>query len=249
MPLLHHLSEGFRYPFRDEKWLQKLWPLPVIALLPVVGLISVILLKGWRFEMVRNIAHDNMELPAFDPIIMAKRGLILWLVMTGHIFIPGVLCALLGLATPLGLVMDIYEMIVNGVDVWFKENASDWALTLTIYFTWAIISFPVFQMGMIRYALTGNWKSMLNAPLNFMLFVRNIHYFILFYGYWLIISLGILLIDVLFAMTGIGVFFIPALTLCLYYVTTAYDLGRLAKKMNARNIQLAQADYSVISSS
>ena len=232
MKIMDDFKEGLVYPFKDKDWVKKLWPLPVIAAIPLLGIFSVILLKGWRFEMVKNIASGTKELPAFDFVKMLKRGALLWLVMIGHIFIPGVLCAILGLGGPFGLFLDIYEIITSGFAAWAKSEPTDWALTIMIYIVWGIISFPVFQSGMIRYAITGNWKVLLNAPANFLLFIRHIHYFIKFYLFWFLLLLLIFIADSMLLTTGIGLLIIPVFTVCVYYVSSAYELGELARKLN-----------------
>jgi hypothetical protein len=232
MKFMDEFKEGLVYPFQDKDWVKKLWPLPIIAAIPLLGIFSVILLKGWRFEMVRNLAFGTKELPAFDFFKMLKRGAILWLVMIGHIFIPGVLCTILGLSGPLGLLVDMYEIITSGFSEWAKSEPSDWALTIMIYIIWGLISFPVFQSGMIRYAISGNWKDLLNVPANGLLFIRNIHHFIKFYIYWLLLLFLIFIADSMLLMTGIGLLIIPAFTVCVYYLSSAYELGELARKLN-----------------
>ena len=232
MALFSDIKHSVTYPFNDSNWLHKLWPLPLIAAMPLVGLVSIILLKGWRFEMVRNLANGVDDLPDFDLVLFFKRGLILWAVMLGHIFVPAVVCGLLGIGGPLGFVADIYEIVTSGFSAWARSEPSDWLLTLLVYAIWAVISFPVFQTGMIRYALSNDWKSMLNAPLNTLLFIRYMHLFIKFYLCWLILSLMILCTDLLLAATGIGLLLIPVFTVCVYYISSAHELGHLARRMN-----------------
>ncbi|MDG9670600.1 DUF4013 domain-containing protein [Hahella sp. CR1] len=232
MPFIEGIKQSLIYPFEDRDWVSKLWPLPLIAAIPVLGLISVILLKGWRFEMVKRIAQGSHELPPFRPIPMLKTGALLWVVMMGHMFIPGVLCSILGIGGPLGFVADLYDILTEGFSAWAKSQPSDWLLTILVYLTWGVISFPVFQSGMIRYALSGDWKTLLNAPANFLLFVRHAHYFLKFYIYWVLLSLGIFLADSVLAFTGIGLLLVPVFTVCAYYITTAHELGLLARKVN-----------------
>ena len=48
---IESLKDSVVYPFRDRRWLAKVWPLPLIALVPLVGLLAVVLLEGWRLAM------------------------------------------------------------------------------------------------------------------------------------------------------------------------------------------------------
>lgn len=232
-------KDSLCYPFKDSEWAAKLWPLPLITLIPVIGLLSVILLKGWRFEMVKRLSAGDVTLPPFDPVIMFKRGLLLWCVMTAHIFVPGILCAILGIGGPIGFVQDLYQILANGFSDWAQSEPKDWAFSILIYFIWAIISFPVFQAGMIRYANSGDWKTLLNVALNFALFVKYIHYFIKFYLSWLALIVLIAVLDSALAITGFGILLIPTVSIVGYYISSAYDLGVLAHKINSKeqNVQ------------
>ncbi|OUS24769.1 hypothetical protein A9Q99_23530 [Gammaproteobacteria bacterium 45_16_T64] len=236
MSFMDDFRAGIRYPFADSEWLRKLWPLPLIAAIPILGVVSLLILKGWRFQMVKQMVGGSTELPEFDLWVMLKRGALLWVVMIAHIFIPGVLCAILGLGGPLSLIADLYQIIDEGFSSWAKSAPTDWALTIFIYVMWGVISFPVYQSGMIRYALTGNWKSMLNAPANFLVFLRFSHWFAKFYVSWLLLSLVILAVDSVLVFTGVGVLVIPTFTVCAYYVTSAYELGHLAKRLHSSEV-------------
>lgn len=133
MPFIDGIKESLTYPFEDRDWVAKLWPLPVIAAIPVLGLISLVLLKGWRFEMVKRLAHGTNALPPFDGLAMLKTGALLWAVMLGHVFIPGTVCSILGIGGPLGFLADIYDVVTKGFDAWVRTEPSDWLLSLLVY--------------------------------------------------------------------------------------------------------------------
>lgn len=231
MAFINDFKTSLLYPFDDSQWINKLWPLPLLAAIPVLGLLSVIVLKGWRFFMVKQLANGRTDLPDFQLVDMLRTGALLWVVMLGHVLIPGVLCSILGIGGPLGFLSDLWEIVTSGFDAWARSEPGDWLLTLLIYLVWGIISIPVFQSGMIRYALSGNWKTMLNAPANFLFFLRHAHHFIKFYVCWLLLTAMIVMADAALALTGIGLLLIPVFTVCAYYITTAYELGQLAMKV------------------
>lgn len=231
MSFFSDFKESLTYPFEDKNWPAKLWPLPVIAFIPIIGLLSPILLKGWRFETVKNISTGEKDLPPFDPIMMFKHGLILWVAMTAHIFVPSILCSILGIGGPIGFIEDVYQILVNGFSAWAQSEPKDWALTVTIYLVWGVISFPVFQAGMVRYANSGNWKALYNTPLNFIIFIRHLHFFIKFYLSWLLLIILIAILDSMLAITGVGIFIIPMVSIVGYYVSSAHELGDLAQKV------------------
>jgi len=234
MSFISDLKQSIIYPFEDEEWLKKTWPIILISFIPVIGIFGLILLKGWRFETIKCLKNNNGKLPNFDFVVILKRGLFLWGAMLSYFIVPSIICALLGIGGPIGFLVDVYTMIVDGFGAWTESQPGDWILTLLVYMVWGIISYPIYQAGMIRYLLTDNWKTIFNVPANTLLFLRNIHYFIKFYLFWSVILVALFILDFIFAFTGIGLLLIPPLSICLYYSTTAYELSHLVQAIEAR---------------
>ena len=90
-------------------------------------------------------------------------------------------CYLLGLKGILGLFLDILEFIQDGLTGYLTDYIEDYIATLFIYFIWGIISNPILQCGIIRYALTGKWLELLNIPKNILFLMANLHNFLKFY--------------------------------------------------------------------
>ncbi len=234
MGFLEEFKEGFVYAFEDKRWLNKLWVLVLLALIPFISLLSVILFKGWRFEMVKNMSKGSTELPEFNFILMLKQGALLWAVMGLHILIPGVLLSLLGMGT-VNLIGDGYAVIASGFNSdEITQTGTNIGVSFLVYLIWGIISLPVFQSGMIRYALTGKVKTLFNAPVNFLFFIKNLHHFITFYIYWLMLLALLFFVDSVLAITGIGFLIIPVLSISAYYITSAHELGSLAQRVSKR---------------
>ena len=233
-PWIHSLANSVVYPFRDRRWLAKVWPLPLIALVPLVGLLAVVLLKGWRLAMTARLARGDESLPELDLARFLREGAVLWAFTFLYLFVPGVVCAALGIGGPLGFVADLLQIGTGGAREWAENEPSDWAWTLLVYLVWAVISLPVYQAGVVRYALGGSWRAMLNVPANLALFLREAPAFALFYLNWLALGLAITVTGALLALTGIGLPFVPAVTLWLYYSSTAHELGHLAAKVRDR---------------
>ncbi|MDP5032506.1 DUF4013 domain-containing protein [Paraglaciecola sp.] len=229
--MLNNIKQSILYPYKDPAWLKKLWILPLITLIPIIGIISLIILKGWRFSMVKNLSVGNENLPELDFGTMLKNGAILWVVMLSYALVPSIILGLLGMGGPIGLLADLITIFTDGFDTWVKTEPSEIMWTFAVYTIWAIISLPIYQAGMIRFAVTGNWKSLLNVPANTFLFLRYLPSFIGFYLYWLILCLLIFIIDLALTVTVIGVILIPVVSICLYYISSAYELGKLAQKI------------------
>lgn len=244
MSFFEEFIEGFTYAFKDKRWISKLWLLILLAVLPFINIISIILFKGWRFETVKRLSKGNHDLPEFDFVLMFKQGLLLWVVMALHIFIPGVLLAVLGMGA-VNLVGDAYNIVASGFGSdEITETGTNIGVSFLIYFIWAIISLPVFQSGMIRYSLTDDWKTLFNAPANFLFFVKNIHHFIKFYIYWLMLIGLLFLVDSILAITGVGLLIIPVLSISAYYISSAHELGSLAKRVSKKDSKILQTDLS-----
>ena len=225
------LQRSITYPFQDPRWFMKLWPLLILPLIPIIGVISIVFYNGWRLEMIKHIAQGRLDLPGLVLVDIFKNGVILWAVFSAYVFVPAVLCAVLGIAGPLAFIADVFEVYHQGFESWSEEAIYDFTLAVVIYLAWAIISVPMFHVGMIRFALSEKWYDLINLPINAVILVRHIFSFIKYYLYALFLSLSIIAVDLLFSLTGIGLFFITLITISGYYICSAYELGQLARKM------------------
>lgn len=229
------LTMSLVYPFRDKRWLAKSWPLPVMALIPIVSLFAPVFYKGWRFCAVRQLAHaENAHaentLPELDLGEFFRQGLLLWAFTLLYWLVPMAVCVFLGIGI-FGLVNDASSLGSQGVQKWAVTESARWLWAPLIYIIWALISLPVYQSGMVRYAISGSWRSMLNVPANIAFFLKHFRAFVLFYISWFVLSSCIIFLGMLLSVTIIGVPLIPMFVLTAYYVTTAFELGSLARKV------------------
>jgi len=144
--------------------------------------------------------------------------------------IPTAFCYLLGLKGILGLFLDILEFIQGGLTGYLTDYIEDYIATLFIYFIWGMISNPILQCGIIRYALTGKWLELLNIPKNILFLMANLHNFLKFYVFYLVTVLLLIILDslLLFIAFPIEILLLPFL-LVLYYGSVSHELGHLAK--------------------
>jgi hypothetical protein len=231
MPVMSNIKKSIVYPYKDPRWISKLWILPLVTIIPIIGIISLILLKGWRFSMVKNLSVNNEVLPELQFTEMLKNGAILWAAMLCYALVPSIVLGLLGMGGPIGFLMDVFTIFTDGFDKWVMSEPQEYLWVFTVYAIWWVVSLPIYQAGMIRFALSGKWQSLLNIPANTFLFLRCMPSFIRFYFYWLLLCLLVFVADLFLTITVIGVLFIPVISICLYYITSAYELGELAHRI------------------
>jgi hypothetical protein len=243
MDLVGEFKKSITYVFEDQHWLRKTWPLPLITLIPVIGLFGLVLFKGWRFETVKHLKDGKEGLPEFDFKTFVKTGAFLWFVTICYLMVPSIICALLGVGGPIGIIVDIFAIFSSGFEKWLESEPTDWVITIAIYIVWAIISLPIYQAGMVRYAITGQKTTIFNVPANVLACLRDFPHFLKYFIFWFIVSVCLIFIDSVLSLTGIGLLIIPPLSLCLYYSMTAFELAQLARKVEKRKKRKCIKNY------
>lgn len=230
--MLSDIKKSIVYPFEDNNWLAKSWLLLLLPLIPFMAIFSPILYKGWRLQMIKNLSQGDESLPLFEPVEWLKNGAILWLVWFAYLLLPSLLLSILGFVGPIDMIGDIYDLFTSSnIQAWLDQQAGEWVVSLTVYLIWGLLAYPLYQAGVIRFALNENWKSVFNLLANAMLLMRYALSFLSYLITWLIILLGLVFLDLLLSFTGIGILIIPLMTLTLYYVTTAYKLGHISRQI------------------
>lgn len=231
--MLNEFKESFQYFFRDERWVGKSWILFVIPLIPVFGLLGLFVLKGWRFSMVSQISQGTYELPNFDPLRWLKIGVILWAAVVVYSFVPHLIASIVGVGGVFDFIGDVVTLFTKGFDAFVQDEMTDLLWQMVIFVVWGLISIPIYQAGMIRFVNNGNWKSLYNIPVNAWIALRCLPSFLKFFIYWWMFVLMVVITDIILVSTGIGALLIPIVSITLFYITTAHELGHLAKKVNS----------------
>ena len=155
--LLKEYQEGYVYLFSDRSFYKKLWIIPLLLFFPFIKYpFGIIFIKGWQVQMVEDIMLDK-PLQSLQIKKIVLKGLQITGVTIIYWMIPTAFCYLLGLKGILGLFLDILEFIQGGLTGYLTDYIEDYIATLFIYFIWGMISNPILQCGIIRYALTGKW--------------------------------------------------------------------------------------------
>ena len=228
--LLKEYQEGYVYLFSDRSFYKKLWIIPFLLFFPFIKYpFGIIFIKGWQVQMVEDIMLDK-PLQSLQIKKIVLKGLQITGVTIIYWMVPTAFCYLLGLKGILGLFLDILEFIQGGLTGYLTDYIEDYIVTLFIYFIWGMISNPILQCGIIRYALTGKWLELLNIPKNILFLMANLHNFLKFYVFYLVTVLLLIILDslLLFIAFPIEILLLPFL-LVLYYGSVSHELGHLAK--------------------
>ncbi len=215
--------------------------LPAIAvLLPPLNLV---LLRGWRLNIVRRMGTNQ---PIYLPDVselgsLIRGGVVLW-AMTGLFIIPHV--ALLGLFGFEGVqaflqVIDwVYQRLILGqqpVDSFGKVMfgiVQAYGFALGIHAAYQTISWPTYRVGMMRYAITGDWRKFFdlrrNAKLGVMRYRSEfLEAFFVTLGVDTLLGLA----TTTFASVVVGVPLIPLLIVPLLYTANGYLWGCVTQRL------------------
>lgn len=230
----HNFFYPLVFPFYQKKWFSKTWWLNLIALVPVINLI---LFSGWRYHLIKNmVEHKENILPEANILSFFKQGVVLWCVATLYLIVPVILIfsAVGGSITEVGSwAMGVITQDPNTVatDQMLINQASYFGIRLAIEAIWVVISIPILSTGLVRYAITGKISTLLNFPANAMYASKYIgsHFMMWVFKVFLVIFVGIV-VSMLVASVLLAVF-APMFGLCVYYWSTGFELGNLAKRI------------------
>lgn len=225
------------FPFFQKKWFSKTWWLNLIALVPIVNLI---LFSGWRYHLIKNMVEGEKDiLPEAKIISFFKHGIILWCVAILYLIIPMLLIFSVGSGVG-GSIMEFGTWVFGtatqdpntiATDKMLANQASDFAIRLTMEVIWLIVSIPILSTGLARYAITGKISTLLNVPANAMYAVKYMgaHIMMWIFKIFMIIFVGIIT-SLLVASVFLAIF-APMFGLCVYYWSTGFELGHLAERI------------------
>lgn len=255
--------EGLIYPFKEEDWLSKMWVIPILGF-TVIPLIELIVLRGWRVELVRRIGlKEDYILPKISITHILRyfiHGLKLWMITGIYLTIPIIVFRLFGINPFRQLGYEIGNLFVelwnymwgigSGVSLLTLFWDSFWAITkeLLIQNAWLLFYYPYYRTATIRYAITNRFrKSHLAFWSNIRFMIRNVKDFVV-----MLINQIIDKVILFFVTAIINIILTPfigvfALTFLIYadYWTSGYEYGMIAQKMVAQDYpQLLEVDVT-----
>ena len=248
-PENHHDEHDFlaplRYPFEQKDWLNRLWWLSILNFIPGPSILNLLILRGWRLEMIRRMAYNVPQpLPDADVIKFLFTGLFLW-IMTGlYALVPFILVTIFGVGGIIDSIKDIFTWILllcsfdlTGAMNFYWSELIDGFVEVAINYSWVALSFPLYRAGMILYALTGKKRSFLHVGATALFIVRHFKEFIKIYLFTFVFWF---LMAVLVIITfSVGWIIVPT----LYYACTAAEYGFLARRLAATTSLLNKEKY------
>jgi hypothetical protein len=227
--------EGVIFPFRQTNWPAKLW---WVALVNFVPILNLILLRGWRLNIVRRMGRREPELlPDIQGIgRYLVDGLVLWF-MSAVYFIPQlVLLSVLGadiVGDILTILLWVYENLFTDeetitfvalfVDVGFGFLVR--AILPAIYF---FLSWPFYRAAMIRYSVRGNPLVFFDFVTNARIVFGNLSSILLVFFLFLVTGTLVSFLSGVLVATVVGSFVVLMVLLPMAYWVTGYLYGRLA---------------------
>ena len=223
------------FPFRQHEVVRRLWWLPLVAAIP---LLNVLILSGWRMEIVRRVGqYDSTELPeSSDFMIFIRNGGVLFLASLAYFIIPFFIITLIT-GSAFGFVWQFFGLIIQSVInpepifMITTEHIVDWLSEHRFHAIWFAFALPCFRMALLRSARQDDWQPFLQIHKNMVLVMQHIGYYVGILVFtifmigllWLICKL-ILVVNVFTWLAGI-------ICLLVYYSTTGYLYGKLGREI------------------
>ena len=263
MNILKEWYNGLMYPFKQKDWLSRMWLISVLGVV-FTPFVEIIILRGWRVELVRRIAlKEDSILPRSLPQDVLKyfvHGIKLWLITGLYILFPIILFKILGI-NPLmqfwkelvSFVAELWQRMRGGgsgvpLDQFLWQSFKAIAYELMIQNAWLLFYYPYYRTATIRYAITNKFrKSHLSVLRNIRFMIINVLDFIMMVINQFIDKLILYLIGIIINIVltpFVGVFVVIFLAYAAYW-TSGYEYGMLAQKMIKQDYpQLLQVDVT-----
>jgi hypothetical protein len=230
--------EGVIFPFQQSNWPAKLWWISLVNFVPIL---NVILMRGWRLNIVRRMGRRETNwLPDVHGIgNYLVDGLVLWF-MSGVYFIPQiVLLSILGgdiIDNVLTILLWVYDNLFTDKEtISFATLAGDVGFGLLvrmilpgIYF---FLSWPFYRAAMIRYSVSGNPLVFFDFVTNARIVFGNLSSILLVFFLYLTTATILSSLSGLLIATFIGSLVVPMVLLPMGYWVTGYLYGRLAMEV------------------
>src|SRR5450432_99284 len=212
------IGRAVTYPFEDRQWATKVGILLVLGLIP--GL-NVIVWGGYAISVARNVLRgEQYPLPAWDNWSdIAVRGL-LSIVATLIYFLPALLVS---------CCLSVIFPLVSGRSFGGVYNAVE-CCSGAFFLGYTLIAYLLLNPGHARFAMTDKFASYFEIGARFRDFQENSQVFITLLVFQVVLSLVVVVVGGLLAITCIG----PILVLTLAALTQGFMLGQSALALKAR---------------
>jgi hypothetical protein len=235
-----NVIDALLFPFRNIHDLWRLLPLAIaLTFVPPLG---IILARGWRLDVVRRFAANDLEpvprlketgrhfglglMLAFLRAIFLVPALFLLLIFGAKSFLQFVWAALrwlahaaFGLGDPISVSQLFGEYLLPAL----LQNLAPLGFLL--------LAWPVYRACIIRYALTGRASALFELHKAIALVVRHLDAFLIVFMFWLVMYGTFLAVSLPLIATGVGVIGVSGVLAPVHYYMTAYLYGALAVRI------------------
>jgi hypothetical protein len=231
--------EAVLFPFQNPNWPVRLFWVPFVLFIPVIGLI---VMRGWRLDITRRMSMRNPDrLPQLGQLgRFFGDGVVLWM-MTGIYAIP--LLIILTLFAPnlmqniLTTLLFIWSIMTNDPTMSFAQFATDILIGLLTQagapIAYQLISLPIYRTAMLRYSITGNMLVFFDVITSIQLCQRYFSGVMGAVFATIAANVAIVTISGFFTATVVGAILVPLIIFPLGYWVVGYIYGRLAMEMTS----------------
>jgi hypothetical protein len=231
------------FPFLQEDWNSKM---PIFFVLGFIPIFNIILHRGWRIEYIHRLGwgYENILPSPLKTCKLFDKGITLWVINAIFILTPSLIMNIISLSQLTNFWLDLIKLFYllfrsAPIEEYFQALweflADEFIYTILDFFIenfWLLIYVPIYRIGTIRFALTGKLiHSYFSIRKNFKFLYKNFIDMIFLYVFNIFNFILVLLVDLVLAITIVGVPLIPAITSYLYYWSSGYRHGMLAKLM------------------
>lgn len=230
---------SFYFPLTIQGWFSKLWWVSLLLFMPFI---NVLLMRGWRLELMSRIARgDTDPLPPASGIPKyLLKGMLLWTLTFSFTIIPMLIIVSLGIGEIVDTLGDIYTFCTILI------GASDTTLTsfvvnegfetiacACIAGLWGIVSSPLYRVGMIRHGISGQIRDFWNLPESVRFIIRHPWAILRLYTLSAVSWGGAIFLAGLLASTGFGALVAFLVLPVMYFSSTGYEYAQLARLMKS----------------
>lgn len=231
-------SKALAFPFKQPNWQSKMWWVFLINLVPLV---NTILIRGWKFNVIKRAVRKKEELlPDIEEILRLLRdGLILWLMALIYAIPLLIILAILP-NSPVNLMaeilMNLFQLFGNqgfadlssfSLDNIFDGLVNSLLLSLSYY----LITWPIYRTGAIRFSATSNAFLFFDVGTNIKIVGKHLNHFMLVLFFTFVTQILVFFISLLLAIIAAKGIFIQLISVSLYYWTMASLESQLALRI------------------
>ena len=232
-------QEAFAFLFRRANSVGRIWWVPLICFVPLFGVLAV---KGWRLDIIRRRMSGQAEL-APDPMDIGRFLADGWWLCVVFVLyhIPLVMVMIISFQSTLENVLDLIHWASTELFSSESHGLSKFVVLiqlgmgivgkLLVPLLYYYLLKPVIYAGLLRYAVTGRHRSLVNVPAQVKSVLGNLEGFMKVCLFDTVAAMVINLFSAVVLSSVIGAVLIPVFSIPMYNAASGYMLGGLGRKL------------------